>query len=200
MSCSETDLIIKQGKTFSRTITYATKELTYKAITAITQAAPVSLTVTGHGIPAGWLAAVTTVKGMTEINAENVPPKEADYKPVTVVNANTIAFNSVNAADYSAYISGGYVQFYTPVDLTGTVGRMTIKNKVAGTVLVTLTSANGGIVIDAAAKTIKVAITATATAGYTWTEGVYDLELVFIDGTVIQLLKGAVSVKEEVTT
>ena len=116
------------------------------------------------------------------------------------MNANTIAFNSVNAADYSAYISGGYVQFYTPVDLTGTVGRMTIKNKVAGTVLVTLTSANGGIVIDAAAKTIKVAITATATAGYTWTEGVYDLELVFIDGTVIQLLKGAVSVKEEVTT
>lgn len=198
--CASTDLVIQQGKTFSRLLQYATSEITYKAITAITQAAPVLITVTGHGIPDGWRAAVTSVKGMTELNAENDPPKESDYRVVTVESANTISFNSVNAAGYSAYVSDGYVQFRTPVDLDGTTARMTIKDRIGGTALETLTSGAGEIIIDNTAKTIRILIAATATEDYTWTEGVYDLELEFVDGTIKQLLTGAVTVVEEVTT
>lgn len=200
MTCCTTDLVIQQGKTFSRIVTYATSELTYKAITAITNTAPVSITATAHGLPNGWRAAVTSVKGMTQLNAQNTPPKEVDYNQVTVVDVNTIKFNNINAADYGIYTTGGYIQYYTPVDLTGVIGRMTIKNKIGGTVLATLTTAGGGVVIDNTAKTIRIFITAAATALYTWTTGVFDLELEFTDGTVVQLLSGNIQVLEEVTT
>ena len=194
------DLVIQQGRTFTLVLRWETEPIVYKAITAITQAAPARLTATSHGCPDGWRAAVTGVKGMTEINAEANNVKERDFHPVTVIDANTIEFNEVDASGFKAYTSGGFLQYNTPVDLTGYTGRMKIKDKIGGTVLHSLTTENGGIALDNVNKTITLTIAATETDDFAWTRGVYDLEMVSPLGVVTCLLYGKISVTKEVTT
>lgn len=194
------DFEILQGKTWSQVVRWEAEPIVYKAITAISQAAPVAITCAGHGIPDGWRAAVVSVRGMIEINAQSTPPKAKDYHPVTVVDVNTVELNDVNAADFKAYVSGGYLQYNTPVSLTGYTARMTIKDKVGGAILKALTTENSGITINTTDKTITLMLSATDTTGFTWKKGVYDLELVSGTGVVTQLLSGAVSLVYEVTT
>lgn len=88
----------------------------------------------------------------------------------------------------------------TPVDLTGCTARMQIREEIeSAEVLVSLTTANGGITLGGAAGTVVLRIEATATAAFQWTAGVFDLEIEFADGTVRRLLAGTVSVSPEVT-
>jgi hypothetical protein len=135
---------------------------------------------------------------MEEINASN-PPKEREFVKASVLSSSSLELNSVNSSEYTLYSSGGYVQYYTPVDLTGFDARMQIKDKVGGTQLVLLESP-GAITIDAAAKTITISLSATATAAYTWKKGVYDFEMVSATGDVTCLLSGKITVTPEVTT
>lgn len=199
------DLIFTQGKTFPLVLRWETEPVVFRPISAIQQVAPVRLTVTGHGVPDGWRCAVTNVKGMTEINAEANNVADADYKPVTVIDANTIEINAINAAGFKAYISGGYIQFNTPVDLTGYTARMQIKDKVGGTVLASSMISDDPLdiitlTIDVAAKTITMLVGATDTAAIAWKKGVYELEMVSSTGVVTAILAGSVAVSKEVTT
>lgn len=194
-------ITIKKGKTFSRVLRPTAPPYIYKAITAISKAAPVQITATAHGLVSGQYVAVVSVKGMKEINAEN-PPRDRDYHKVTVIDANTVTINDINSADYSTYTSGGYLQFFTPVDMAGCTARRSIKDKVGGTVLLSLTTANGGLAIDNVAHTITETISATVTAGFTWKKGVTDLELeVTATGVVTEIdAEDVVVVQAEVTT
>lgn len=87
-----------------------------------------------------------------------------------------------------------------PVDLTGCTARMQVRASVEATaVLASLTTENGGITLGGVLGTVALRIEATATALYTWVQAVYDLEIVFGDGTVRRLLQGYVTVSPEVT-
>lgn len=194
------NLVILQGKTLSQIVLWETSPIVYKPITAITQGAPVRITSAGHGVPDGWNVAIVSVKGMKQINALTTPPKERDYYPATKVDANSIELNDVNSSDYSAYTSGGYIQYNTPASLVGYSARMSIKDKVGGTELLSLTTVNNRIVLDSANFTIKLTLSATETAALTWTKGVYDLEMVSASGVVTAILTGAITVTKEVTT
>lgn len=208
MTCASQDLTIQKGKTFSRVLRWESSPLIYKPITGITQAAPAVVTATGHGIPDGWRAAIVSVGGMREINAA-VPgkgkvPLSGEFHKATFIDTNSFSLNEVNSLDFTAYTSGGAVVYYTPVDLTGYTARMEIRDtELAATVLLALNTSPPGpdtrIVIDNAAKTITLTISATDTAAITFTAGVFDLELVSGTGVVTQLLKGNIIVQEEVT-
>ena len=201
------DLVIPQGGTFSLVLRWETTPIVYKAITAITKTAPVRLTVSGHGMVDGWRGAVTDVLGMTEINAEANDIHDRDYNPVTVVDANTIEINAIDAGKFKTYVSGGYIQYNTPVSLIGYVGRMKVKDRIGGTVLLSTEAADSPlnaitITVDDAAKTITVTIPASATDDITWSRGVYDMEMVSSDAdpVVTPLFSGKVTVSREVTT
>ncbi len=208
---STKDLTIQQGKTFSLVIRWETEPIVYKPITDISLAfgAP-RLGVPGHGCPAGWRAAVTRVKSPKQINAENNPPKASDYRPATVIDANTVEFNDLapfddNGNEWPAYTDGGFLQYNTPVDITGYSARMKIKDKVGGTVLASTEAGDSPlnvltITLDAANKTITLSIVATATDDFAWTKGVYDLEMVSPTGVVTTILSGKIAVTKEVTT
>lgn len=200
MAAKKLNLVIRQGETFQRIIRWEMPPYIYRPITAITKAGPASITATSHGLATGWRVAVVSVQGMTEINAVNNPPRESEFKQVTYVDANTVTLNTVNSAEYSTYTSGGYLQFYTPVDLTSYTARMDIKNKVGGTELLTLTDGNARIILNNTDHTITLTITAADTEILTFKTGVYDLELVAPTGTVTTLFTGNVSVTREVTT
>lgn len=195
------NLAIVQGSTFSQTLRWETLPFLFATISAISNTAPVRITTTGaHNILDGWRVAVVDAEGLTELNAASNPPKATDFRQATLVDTTHIEFNPISAAGFEAYTSDGYLQWYTPHDLTGYTARMAIKNKVGGTVLLSLTTENGGIELDDSAKTITLNISATDTAALTWTTGTYDLEMVSSTGVVTPLMYGSVSVTKEITT
>ena len=201
MTCAvKKDLTICKGKTFTQAFQWASDTYVWKPITAITQAAPAVITAVGHELPARWPVAVASVRGMVEINAANSPPQPHEFRWATTIDADMVEINSVNAADYSAYTSGGYLVYRRPIDLTNYVARMTIKDRIGGTELLTLTVDNGRTSVDQNSSIISLLISATDTAGITWQRGVYDLELVSPGGIVSALTYGKVTVTEEVTT
>jgi tRNA threonylcarbamoyladenosine modification (KEOPS) complex Pcc1 subunit len=193
------DLTLLQGRTFIHTVKWGLDSIVYKPITGITQAAPCIVTAIGHGLPDGWRVAVVSAKGLTQINA-STPPKDNEYVVAKVLTPDTVELNTVNASGYKPYVSGGYLQYNAPKDLAGYVARMTIKDKVGGTELMSLTTANSRIQIDNTTKTITLAIDADDTAAITWKVGTYDLELESPSGVVTALMYGAVKVTKEVTT
>ena len=201
------DITIEQGRTFALSVRWETGTIVYKPITGISNTAPVRITASGHGVPDGWRVAATGVLGMTEINAEANAVKSKDYHQATYVDANTVELNEVNAASFKAYVSGGYLQYNLPADLTGFIGRMEIRDKVGGTLLASTDAADSplnilNVAVDAAKHLITITITAAHTTAITWKSGVYDLEMVSPDAepVITALFTGKVSVTREVTT
>lgn len=87
-----------------------------------------------------------------------------------------------------------------PVDLTGCTARMQVREEVESTTaLLTLTTADGGIVLGGDQGTIDLEISDENTAAIAWEGGVWDLEIAHPGGDVTRLLMGSVSVSKEVT-
>lgn len=89
----------------------------------------------------------------------------------------------------------------TAVNLTGCTARMQIRKAVNDTtVLDTLTTENGKIVIHEPSNgKFKIVIPAAVSTAYTFTSSVYDLEIVFSDGTVTRVIEGCLTAAPEVT-
>ncbi len=190
---------IIQGKTFERVVRWETEPFIYVPIASIARSAPARIvTDIAHGLQDGWRVAVVSAGGMREINAESNPPKERDYTRCTVIDPETVDLNKINAAEFSAYTSGGYLQFYTPMSLAGCTARLVIKDRVGGTELVRLTESDG-ITLNDDTKTIKYRFEAEDSADYAWRSGVYELEIENADG-VTGLHCGPVTVTREVAT
>lgn len=72
-----------------------------RPITGATQANPVAVTCTAHGLATGDIVRLSAVGGMTQISG-------LDFT-ITVVNANSFTLDGINGTGYSAYTSGGWV-------------------------------------------------------------------------------------------
>lgn len=84
----------------------------------------------------------------------------------------------------------------TPVNLTGCTAKMQIRDKVgSSTVLLELTTENGGIVLGGVTGSIEFCkLSAATTSQIAWRIGVYDLKITFADSTVKRKISGTVSV------
>lgn len=184
---------VPAGETFQPVLHWLTAPLVSKAITAMTKAAPVAITATGHNIPDGWQAAVVSALGMTEINAIRYPPQGRDWHKATVLDANTVQLNEVSTADASTYTSGGFLVYKTPASLAGVTGVMTIRDTPETGAVLASSLLGGGITLtlNDTTKTIKPVM---ATTGLTWALGYYDLELTDSAGKVTQLLSGTIAI------
>jgi hypothetical protein len=188
------NLKIYQGSTFQQTLRWESSERVYMPITAITKTAPVTITVPAHNIPQSWRVKFTDIVGTKELNSSTV------YHQCTVLDQDTISINAINALGYTAYVSGGVVEYNKPVDLTGMTARMQIRARVdSTTVLHELTTENGGIVLDNTAKTIKLIIPATITASLAFIQAVYNLEVIDAQNIVTNFASGSVGAVKEVT-
>lgn len=195
------NLTIEQGRTFTQFVRWESEPFLFATIAGMSNSAPVVIdTAAAHGLPDGWRAAVVGVKGLTAFNALGNPPKPSDFRRVTVRSATQIELNPLSSADYRPYLSGGYLQFYSPVDLEDYTARMSIKDAHGGSVLLSLTTENGRIGIDNTNKSILLTLAADLTEDITWTKGVYDLEMVSASGVVTCILTGTVTVALEITT
>ncbi len=86
------------------------------------------------------------------------------------------------------------------IDITGYTARMQIRSSVSdATVLASLTTENGGIILGGALGTIDLFISHTATTAYAWTKAVYDIELINLSTEVTRIVEGTVKNTLEVT-
>lgn len=184
---------IYQGSTFREVLRWESSLKVYAPIQAITKSAPVVVTAQNHNCPLGWRAKVVGAGGMKEINSQD------NYYLVTARTNDTVTFNSVNSLAFTAYTSGGVLEYNQPVPLTDYTARMQIREKLdSPTVLLELTTENGGIVIDTVNYTITVLAQANQTQALNFRQAVYSLELV--KGLeVVPFSSGNISLVQEVT-
>lgn len=189
---SKINLRIYQGSTFTQVLRWESYTKIYKPITNITKAAPVVLTVVGHGAPIGWRAKVTNVGGMKEINSDS-------YYTITDTSTDTVTFNYINAVGYTAYTSGGILEYNEPMSLATVTARMQVRSKLTSTeTLLELTTANSMIQINDVNKTITISIPAATTELLNFKSAVYSMELV--NGSVVTpFIYGNITLDTEIT-
>jgi hypothetical protein len=209
-------LTLRRGATIALPIRVESSDLAYASITTISRTAPVAIEATAHGLPDGWRSAVMNAVSLTELNAENNPPKDSELRLVARVDADNIQFNSVNAAGFKkAHTTGtGQLAYYLPVDLSLYAGaRMEVKNKVGGERLALFATAgtlaeplidvvNGELELDAANHTLWLRLTDVESELLDFTTGVFDIELLRANGDVEAICSAdsVLTVLSEITT
>lgn len=187
------NLKVYQGSTFKQVLRWEASTKVYIPITNITKSAPVVITAPNHGIPLGWRARVTNVSGMKEINS-------TEYNTITYTTLDTVTFNQINSLGYTAYTSGGVLEYNQPIPLNGYSARMQIREKITSdTVIHTLTTSNGGITFDDTVKTITLTIPDSVTAAFNFTSAVYSLEFINYSQEVMTFATGSITLQKEVT-
>lgn len=191
------NLRVYQGSTFRETFRWESQTKGYIAISNVSKTAPcIITTTTNHSIPPGWRFRVTDVVGMSQINQAS----EDDYYIASEVTSNTITINNINSINFSNYSSGGTVSYNLPIPLENFSAVFQIRENISSTTVIKqLTSQlNGGIVINNTNKLITVTISAQDTTNFDFTNAVYGLELTGLDGEIIPLLSGNISLIREV--
>jgi hypothetical protein len=192
MQPANVPLRVIQGATLRDTLRIMQPLFVYRPITSIAPAAPVLLTV-DHGLPGDWLVWIQGVQQMSELN--RVPRTQVPHR-VQVIDDDTLAINTISAVGRMP--AGGQLIYQPPVDLTGAKARMQVRDAPGGNVLLELTTESDGLTITGAGTIVR-QVSADETAAFTWTKGVYDLEVEYPDGTVHRYFEGAVTVSLEVT-
>lgn len=161
----------------------------YVPITGVSSTAPVVITAVGHDMPDGWRFAVSGLKGAGfAISSKHAPPKRDDFFKGTVLTPDTIEINAVNGAAWPAYVSGGILQFNLPVDLSSVVAaKLHVRRTVDDPVVLIELTHTVGITIDDASGTTTCEFSPESTSELPAdiTDAVFDMELVFADGTVM---------------
>lgn len=191
------NLRVFQGSTFRETFRWESQTKAYNSISNISKTAPCIITTSlNHNIPAGWRFRVTDVVGMLQINQAS----EDDYYIASEVTQNTITINNINSINFSNYSNGGTVSYNLPIPLENFTAVFQIRENISSTTVIKqLTSQlNGGIVIDNTNKLITLTISAQDTTNFTFTNAIYGLELTGLNGEIIPLLSGNISLVREV--
>lgn len=219
------DLDVIQGKTFSEVLRWEQPTITMKKFDAsasnvpIVQLAPLRLKVTGHGMPDGWAFHITNVEGMVQLNSSptSADPNrrlgfvarkiDADVIEVLelILDGADIIQREVNAAGFSAYTGGGYIEYALPVDLSTVTAWKWQARKAYDSAdpavfdLSTTLNANGsGIVADNTAKTVTLQLGLLDTAAFAIETLVHEVEVIVAGGTKPPFVAGLLRVRPEV--
>lgn len=186
---------IYQGSTFQETFRWESETKVYVPIQTIQKSAPCVITTSSnHSLPQGWRFRVVGAGGMKEIN------NTVDgFYVATSVTSNTITINQTNSLSYTAYTSGGVVEYNQPIDLSSYSARMQIRETVdSSTVLHESTTANGQLVVNNTDKYIQLTLLGNVTQQFTFTNAVYSIEL-YNGNNVIPFISGNLTLVQEVT-
>lgn len=186
---------IYQGSTFQEMYRWESETKVYVPIQTINKSAPCVITTqSSHNLPQGWRFRVVGAGGMKEINSQS-----DSYYLATNVTSTTIEANQINSLAFTAYTSGGVVEYNQPVSLANYSARMQIRETVdSTTVLHECTTQNGQLVVNDTNKTIQITILGSITQNFNFTTAVYSLEL-YNGNNVITFASGNITLVREVT-
>lgn len=196
-------LSVRKGASADIPLRLETGTMSFAAISAMAKSAPLRVTATGHNIPDGWYVAIVDAKGMTELNAtDSNAIRDNEFHRITWVDANTLDFDGISSAGFKTYTNGGYLAFYTPMNLTSyTSARMDVKTRVGGDVILALNTTDGTLEIDDATSTVWIRLEDDALDAMTARDYVFDIELVHATAVdAICSAESVLTVLPEVTT
>jgi hypothetical protein len=191
VSPTQLDLTVVQGTTLFEQVYWGTEQKAYKTITSIDGTGTISkLTFSSTtGVPEGWSYIVK--------NNSIVPSTEIQY--AKNVTSSTIDLVNYYPALFSAAPTGGwgYIEYNIPFSLVGATAQCDIRDK-NNTLLVSLTTANSGVIIDTTASRVTISTSATTT----WTNDMllaYSIQVTLITGQILILCYGNITVIKDAT-
>jgi len=187
---------IYQGSTFQEIYRWESETKVYVPIQTISKSAPCVVTTTDpHNLPLGWRFRVVGAGGMKEINTIG-----ENFYTATEITQDTITINQTNSLAFTAFTSGGVVEYNQPVPLISYNARMQIRETVDSPEVIYSTSSVGGYInLDLTLSTINISIPAAVTQNFDFTTAVYSVELYEAGGLVIPFLTGNLTLVPEVT-
>lgn len=206
MGAVQQDLEIIQGKTFEAAFGWAQGKFVWKAISGVSQAAPLQLTAVGHDLKDGWPYWISDLKEPACLNnvkngCEGEPDELGEPYLAEVVDGNTLAINHLNGARFKAYASGGAIRYYAREDIINYTALMQVRRSEKDETVLFQASSEGVapmIVGDEGAATFYLTIPAEAFDEAAFTCGVYEIEITSPDGKRYQLAYGSFSVSRDV--
>jgi hypothetical protein len=122
--------------------------------------------------------------------------------PLTIDQGETFRLSMIYATPADAPVTTP-----VPINLTGAVARMQIREKYGSPVLVEITTENHGITIIGLAGQIDLVLTATQTdllgvkegSARPRTNAVYDLEVTVLSGDVKRVVEGQITINPNIT-
>lgn len=182
MALQKLTLTIRKGSAENIPIRVESDAWSYANISAVAQSAPLRMTVS-EAPPDGWRAAIMNVRSVGDFAAQNNPPKDADLRAVTVIDATTVEFNAINGAGFRAFTGTGQLAWRTPLDLNLYVGaRMNVRDKVGGALVANWSTDTSELEIDAANKALWLRLDDSVTEALTAGSKVFDIELIRTGG------------------
>lgn len=174
------DIKIRRGSTHSMFIRVEqAQSVVFVPIEAIDNTAPVRVRAPGHGLFDSQRCAIVGAKGCTQLNAARVPPRDADYRKVAVVDVDTVAFPSINGVNFGAYLGGGVLQYNALLQLAGYEIRMQARSfEASPDVLFTASTTDGRIVLQPGGVSALLTLPDTLTSAITAQSAVFDIEFV----------------------
>lgn len=203
MKLPKLKLSVRKGASTDLPLRIETGTMSFAAISAMANSAPLRVTATDHNIPDGWYVAIVDAQGMNELNAaDSNDISDSEFHRITWVDANAVDFDGISSAGFKSYTSGGYLAFYAPMSLTSyTSARMDIKTRVGGDVILALNTTDGTLEIEDATSTVWIRLEDDALDAVAARDYVFDIELV--SATAVDAICSAESVltvQPEVTT
>lgn len=187
------DLKLQDSQTFNVTRPWAnmSTQAAYQYITSQSQITP--------PIPSNYISTLNAVN-VAYSNWQNaITANQATIAAAQAAQANKIEINQVNSLGYTAYTSGGVVEFNQPIPLTGLAARMQIRESVDSTTVIhEATTQNNQIVLDNTNKTIQITLLGNVTQNFNFATAVYSLEL-YNGNNVIPFINGNITLVQEVT-
>lgn len=171
---------VARGTTVEIPIRMESGVLVYRPIAGVEASTPLRLNVPAHGLLDDWRCAVAGAVGLDEGNALSQPPRDIEMRHVTVIDADVIEFNRVDAADWTPYCHGGHVVAWEPLDLSVyTQAEMQVRDKPNGTLLGTY-----ALYIDPALGALWLQLTPVVSEAIAYSEGVFTIRATRATGQV----------------
>jgi hypothetical protein len=184
MKPANVPLCLTPGTTNRSTLRVMQPQYVYREITAIDAAAPVRLTVPGHGITTdSWHCWINRAQQMPELNRE--PTRQLPHK-VSVIDANTLEINRISATGRQP--TGGELVYQPPVDLTGADVAMKIFNQPGGAELLELGIGSGLTITGPGTIEREIAASVVIPDGAGW----YWVEVRYPDGSEFRYWEGSI--------
>ena len=201
------NILVTAGHTYSFDLRWETEPIVrvpIKGITCPNGSARIETTV-AHGVLDGWRCAIVNVQQPRQINAADPNKiKDEEYYPATVVSPTVVELNKLNIGDMKPYTSDGFLQFNTPVSLSGMTVRARLYARKGGPLLASSVTADAAAnaltaTVDTAKSVIKITFPSTTTKSLAGRTGWFCIEAVSSDlpPVVTQLGEGEVTVEKE---
>jgi len=198
MSCGIVKNIkVCKGATFLMPIRWGVEPVVFKPIVSIENAANPRVGVPSHGLISGWPVAISNVRGMKEINAPGSEPLPEHYIQCEVVDADNIILTDLNTTDYTPYLSGGFVRYWSIPDVSTITATFTAINKKTGNEVLSFSSdvasVGGGVDKDVFGSLFTLRLEAATTGSITDRQLEYSIRYTNALGRVYGVCKGVMT-------